>query len=349
MEFRRLGRIVVPASLALLGVGAGAVVAYDASRDDLLADGTLAAGIDVGGLRTAEAEALLERRLGPGLRRPVRATYGGRRFTLRAARAHVVVDARAMVREALERGRDGNPVSRTIRDLTGGDVDIEVPLRVSLSRAAVSRFVRRVERAVGRPARNADIGYAGGRLHRVRALNGLKVRRSELTEAVEHALTTPGAVRRVTVRTRVIKRPDVTLAELARRYPRVITIETRRKRLRLYSRLRHVDTYKIAIGGLGFSTASGRYEIESKLVDPPWHAPNKEWAGEHAGKVVPPGHPENPLKARWMEFHAGQGIHGTDDVASLGSAASHGCIRMSIPEVKQLYRRVRVGTPVFID
>jgi lipoprotein-anchoring transpeptidase ErfK/SrfK len=50
-----------------------------------------------------------------------------------------------------------------------------------------------------------------------------------------------------------------------------------------------------------------------------------------------------------MGFHDGQGIHGTADIASLGSAASHGCIRMSVPDVKELYGKVEKGTPVFVQ
>jgi lipoprotein-anchoring transpeptidase ErfK/SrfK len=53
--------------------------------------------------------------------------------------------------------------------------------------------------------------------------------------------------------------------------------------------------------------------------------------------TIPPG-PQDPLKARWMGFNGGAGIHGTDDIGSLGSAASHGCIRMAIPDVVALYR-----------
>jgi len=56
---------------------------------------------------------------------------------------------------------------------------------------------------------------------------------------------------------------------------------------------------------------------------------------------------QDPLKARWMGFN-GAGIHGTDDVGSLGSAASHGCIRMAIPDVIELYDQVPVGAPIYI-
>ena len=87
--------------------------------------------------------------------------------------------------------------------------------------------------------------------------------------------------------------------------------------------------------------------MQSKQVNPSWHVPKSSWAGSLAGKVIPPG-PQDPLKARWMGFNGGAGIHGTDDINSLGSAASHGCIRMSVPDVVRLYRHVSVGTPVYV-
>ncbi len=82
-------------------------------------------------------------------------------------------------------------------------------------------------------------------------------------------------------------------------------------------------------------------------MNPSWHVPNSPWAGSLAGQVIPPG-PADPIKARWMGISGGAGIHGTENVGSLGSAASHGCIRMAIPDVEDLYDRVSVGTPVYI-
>jgi lipoprotein-anchoring transpeptidase ErfK/SrfK len=76
--------------------------------------------------------------------------------------------------------------------------------------------------------------------------------------------------------------------------------------------------------------------------------PNSAWAGDLAGTVIPGGTPENPLKARWMGIFDGAGIHGTDAVGSIGTAASHGCIRMRIPDVEELYDQVPVGAPVYI-
>ena len=96
-------------------------------------------------------------------------------------------------------------------------------------------------------------------------------------------------------------------------------------------------TYTVAIGAVGFDTPAGVYHIQNKAVDPVWTVPDSDWAGDLAGKTIPGGAPENPLKARWMGIFDGAGIHGTDDVASLGSAASHGCVRMAVPDVIDLY------------
>ena len=76
--------------------------------------------------------------------------------------------------------------------------------------------------------------------------------------------------------------------------------------------------------------------------------PNSPWAGELAGSTVGGGSAANPLKARWMGVSGSVGIHGTGQDYSIGTRASHGCIRMHVQDVKLLYRRVPLGTPVLI-
>jgi len=106
-------------------------------------------------------------------------------------------------------------------------------------------------------------------------------------------------------------------------------------------------TYTIAVGRQGLETPAGQYEINDRQVNPSWHVPNSSWAGALAGRVIPPG-PDDPIKARWLGFYNGAGIHGTDEISSLGTAASHGCIRMSIPDVEQLYPLVPLHTPIYV-
>ena len=79
-----------------------------------------------------------------------------------------------------------------------------------------------------------------------------------------------------------------------------------------------------------------------------WSVPNSPWAGELPGTTVAGGCAANPLKARWMGIADGVGIHGTGEDYSIGSRASHGCIRMHVSDVIDLYPRVPVGTPVLI-
>jgi lipoprotein-anchoring transpeptidase ErfK/SrfK len=141
---------------------------------------------------------------------------------------------------------------------------------------------------------------------------------------------------------------EVTTAELGEKYPKVIIVNRGGFQLTLYDHLKVEKTYRIAVGQAGLETPAGRYTIQDKQVNPAWHVPNSAWAGSLAGRVIPPG-PGNPLQARWMGIYNGAGIHGTTDIGSLGSAASHGCIRMAIPDVVDLFDRVEVGDPVFIS
>ena len=76
--------------------------------------------------------------------------------------------------------------------------------------------------------------------------------------------------------------------------------------------------------------------------------PNSDWAGDLAGQVIAGDDPSNPIKARWIGIYDGVGVHGTSDDASIGSNASHGCIRMHVPDVKELYDEVPVGAPIYI-
>jgi lipoprotein-anchoring transpeptidase ErfK/SrfK len=93
---------------------------------------------------------------------------------------------------------------------------------------------------------------------------------------------------------------------------------------------------------------AGRYAIQNKQVDPAWHVPNSAWAGSLAGQVIPGGAANNPLRARWLGIANGVGIHGTAEDWSIGTRASHGCIRMHVSDVIDLYPRVPVGSPVLI-
>jgi lipoprotein-anchoring transpeptidase ErfK/SrfK len=141
--------------------------------------------------------------------------------------------------------------------------------------------------------------------------------------------------------------PQVTIGDLASKYPVYLTIDRGAFTLRLWDNLKLVKSYPIAVGMQGLATPAGTYTIDDKQVNPSWHVPDSAWAGDLAGQVIPPG-PQDPIKARWMGFFNGAGIHGTDETWSIGHDASHGCVRMTIPDVIDLYDRVPLGTPIYI-
>jgi lipoprotein-anchoring transpeptidase ErfK/SrfK len=343
---RRMLLAAAAASATLVVVGAA--VAYDSSRDDLIAEGVTVAGVDVGGMRADEARAKIRRTLTGPLEQPVRVRVAGQRFRLTAKRAQIVADVEAMVDAAVDRSRDGWLPGRVWRGVTGARVDDDVPAAVDYSTVAVQRFVRRVRRAVNRPPRDAEVKFTVASLPAIPSQTGLKlVRQARLRRDVTAALTKVGRKRRVRAKVRVVQ-PDVTTDELGKKYPRVITVDRPSFRLRLFKGLRLAKTYKIAVGQVGLETPAGLYHVQNKAVNPAWHVPKREWAGALAGKVIPGGVPENPLKSRWLGIYDGAGIHGTADIGSLGTAASHGCIRMAIKDVEALYDQVEVQTPVFI-
>jgi hypothetical protein len=227
-------------------------------------------------------------------------------------------------------------------------VQADVPLDVAYSRRAIRRLVARVGAAVDREAVDASVDLASGSVDPRPSKAGRKLKARRLARAVRRRLLDTGPRVPVRARTRVVK-PKVTLAELEKKYPAVIMISRSSFQLTLYKALKPVKTYGIAVGQAGLETPAGLYSIANKAVNPAWHVPNSAWAGDLAGQVIAGDDPSNPIKARWMGIYDGAGIHGTDAEGSIGTAASHGCIRMRIPEVIELYDQVDVGAPVYIS
>ena len=342
---RQKSIIFVVVLVTALLAGTVAAVAYDSSRDDLIASGVTVAGVDVGGMRAGEARRIVDRELSAPLSRPVVVMHGSWRFELSAREADVHADVDAMIDQALDASRSGNIVSRVARDLTGGEEDAQVSPQVRYSQAAVAGLVEHVVAKVDRPAQDAKVDFPS--MEQVRSHPGFKVQAAALEQRVQQALSVPGVDRRVEVPVTRIK-PKVTRAELASEYPVVLVADRNNFKLKLYKDLKLAKTYTVAVGALGFDTPAGLYHIQNKAIDPAWHVPQSDWAGDLAGTVVPGGVPENPLKARWLGIFDGAGIHGTDETYSLGSAASHGCIRMAVPDVIELYDQVPVGAPIYI-
>jgi lipoprotein-anchoring transpeptidase ErfK/SrfK len=331
----------------LLLVGAGGVYAYDRAHAEEIGKGVTVGGVDVSGLSAEEATAKLRTAVLEPLSKPVVVRALGKRYTLTPARAKVAVDIDGSVRAAMDRSREGNMLARTWRGIRGAPVGAQLDLDISYNKAAINRLVARVGKAVDEPAVDASVDLEHGNVNPQASEDGRRLLAKRLKRELRRRLLDVGDDKRVVARTEVVQ-PEVTTEELAKKYPAILVVNRSGFQLTLYKDLKLAKTYGIAVGQVGLETPAGLYHIQNKAVNPAWSVPNSAWAGDLAGTVVPGGTPQNPLKARWLGIFDGAGIHGTDATGSIGTAASHGCIRMLIPDVIELYDQVPVGAPIYI-
>jgi lipoprotein-anchoring transpeptidase ErfK/SrfK len=339
--------IILAVAVVILLAGVGGVFAYDSSRSDVIASGVRIGGVDVGGLTTADARRKVTQHLVTPLQAPLVVTSAGKSFPLSAREAHIRANIEAMVHAALQRSREGGVFTRAWRGITGGDVKANVAPAIAYSRAAVQRTVDRVRVAVSRKAVDAKVDFHPDTVAIRHSKPGRTIDTSLLRSNIETALVSATHDRIVTAPIQHV-RPKVTGDKLSSKYPVVLTVDRSGFRISLFKKLKRVQTYPIAVGQAGLETPAGLYKIQNKTTNPAWHVPNSPWAGSLAGQVIPGGAPNNPLKARWLGVYDGVGVHGTDARGSIGSNASHGCIRMLVEDVVKLYDEVPIGTPIFI-
>lgn len=100
-----------------------------------------------------------------------------------------------------------------------------------------------------------------------------------------------------------------------------------------------VAEYDVAIGKDAHPTPSGEFRIKRIIWNPRWVPPDEDWARGKSAKE--PGHPANPMKVVKIFFkEPDYYIHGTGDIASLGTAASHGCLRMDPDQAAEVAKYV---------
>ncbi len=237
------------------------------------------------------------------------------------------VKARPNVQKAVSRARYSRPGTR-------------VPLDVSVSRTRVRHYLERLGRELDRKPVDARLVLRGTRPRATPAVEGRHLKRLFGSRAIRVALKTN--IRLPIFLAFDVLEPKVSEDSLG---PAVVILRDSKK-LFLYVDTKLVRWFRIATGQASYPTPVGDFEVVTKERNPWWNPPPSDWA--RGQSPVPPG-PGNPLGTRWMGLSAPYvGIHGTPDAASIGYSASHGCIRMRIPDAEWLFQRVEIGTPVFI-
>ena len=313
--FRRLGIFL----LALLAASAlSGVAAPSAGRFSRVPAGVAVGGLPVGGFTSEEARALVRARLAA----PVEFELDGKTWTASPEELGVSASVDEAIAAALA-ARGGDAV----------DVDA-MP-----SRPDLLRYVTRLAPTLARRPVDAHLAGLDAKLRPLirPAVSGrrLDLRKTAalITAAVRTAQREP-------------VRPVFRVTAAKRRVGSVIVIRRESKKLYLYEGRRLVRRLGVATGQSRYPTPLGTFTVADKQYNPWWYPPTSDWA--KGLKPVPPG-PGNPLGTRWMGLNGGLvGIHGTPDAASIGYSASHGCIRMRIPDAEWLFEHVDVGTPVVI-
>lgn len=285
-----------------------------------IAFGVTVGGVKVGGLMPDRATRLVERSFAQPL---VFVLDADTRATLDPR----ALGARPNVAKAIRRARVARPGA-------------PVPLDVTVSRERIRAFVDRLARRYDVTPRDARVQLTGLRPRAIPSRIGRHLREPATGLAIRKALAlnlrTPMRLSFVTTK------PDVASAD----FDSAIVIMRGSNRLLLWNEAKLLRTFQVATGRAEYPTPLGAYDIVTKQENPWWYPPPSPWATD--SKPVPPG-PGNPLGTRWMGLSAPYvGIHGTPDAASIGYSASHGCIRMRIPDAEWLFAHVDVGTPVFI-
>ena len=293
--------------------------------------GVTVGGVDISGQDRAGAIETLTDTIAKPLQQKIVVTIGSRHFVLYPRAAGVGIDTAALADRALKRRSAG-----------------DVPVNVAVTAGAAHAFVDSIAQRVYRSPRNARIVFAVQHLRASSYRNGIRLAApAYLRDNLDATLRSWNRPR--ALRTGLAKvKPYLTQKRLKAVTGAIVTVSRWERRARIFRHLRFVRSYRVAVGQPSYPTPTGLFHVQIKQINPSWSVPASGWAGALAGQTIPGGDARNPIVSRWIGFAGSVGFHGTNDLGSLGASASHGCIRMAVDSVEDLYRRVALGTPVYV-
>ena len=343
----RIGRVpvlVIGALVPVLLLGGVAFAGYRYERAQALRilPGVRIAGVNVGDMTTEQARAALAGVESSILDRHVAVRVGKRSYDVTPREMGSSVDLDAAVQSAVGLSTGYSWPSRVFHRVANRPIGAEIALVTTHDRDAVARFVESIQDEVSVAARNASREFVDGRLVVEHAKVGRELRRKGATARVLAAIRDGWKL--VTLKVERTE-PEVTEDD----FGKLIVVRVSENRLYLFDGFDLEKSYPVATGQLGkYDTPQGHWQIINKRINPTWVNPATDTWGKDEPDFIPPG-PDNPLGTRALDLDApGIRIHGTPAGYSIGSYASHGCIRMHIPQAEELFGLVGVGTPVII-
>ena len=328
---------------ALLGSGtAYAAYRYDRSAAERILPGVKVGGIDLGGKTRDEALRLLAEKADVRLSDDLVVQAAGHSWTITPESLGVTADVEGAVDRAVAVADDLSFFSRLYHRLWDEPVDgVSYKIGFAYDDTAVQAFVQQAYDEVIVDPVDAQISMVNGELVTRRSSEGQELKIDLAAKRISKALARH--VDQVEIPTKALE-PAVSTASLGT----TIVVDVSANTLELYEGLKVIRDFRVATGTPGFPTPVGTFEIIDKKENPTWYNPDPDGWGASLPASIGPG-PGNPLGTRAMYLNApGIRIHGTWSSSSIGTAASHGCIRMLISDSESLYPLVPIGATVIV-
>jgi lipoprotein-anchoring transpeptidase ErfK/SrfK len=295
----------------------------------------------------AQARAAIEDAVSTPMLRPVTVTAEGKSWTL-DPQGIVVIDVDSMLTSAYSPRRAATIVQRLNNQLAGAPLTAKIEPVYSVDSSAVAAWVAQTAPEVNRKPVDATRKIKGYKFKFTKSVDGARLDQKAAVAQISQALTADAALssagRTVALPVRAIK-PKVTKSD----FKNAIIVSLAQCKIRLYKGAKLVKTYRCAPGRPAFPTPTGDFEIVTKLANAPWINPGSDWAKDMPPSI-PPG-PYNPMGVRKIGINQpGIFMHGIppSEFGSIGTHASHGCMRMMPSDVLDLFGRVKIGDPVYI-
>ena len=335
---------IVAASFLLLILLAAAGVAYatydfKSEYEGKLLPGAVVAGVDVGGMTKLEAIKAVKKSIAPKLKKEVTLSFGKKEWTVTPKELGARNNARGAVTAALAVSEEAS--FRDLAEMRFFDEKLDISEDVSIrqSKKGAEAFVAGLEKEVNTAPVDAAIDYSSGWVEIAEERVGHKLRVSKSAAGLMAALNDGDPSAELEVRE---VKPAVTDDD----FDQVILVRQSDFRVYLYDDGKITHDWPIAIGTSEFPTPTGVYSVELKRYMPTWINPAPDGWGSDMPAMIPPG-PDNPLGMRAINWTAPAiRFHGTSATSSIGTAASHGCVRMLNDDVIEMYDLVEEGSPI---
>jgi lipoprotein-anchoring transpeptidase ErfK/SrfK len=304
-------------------------------------------GRDVSNLSASALRLEIDRTVATPAVQPLTVFGDGRSWQL-DPRGIVTVDVDAMVAQAYAPAHKVSMITRLWSRITGAPLRAEVDPVFSVDSASLERWVTDTAAAIERPAVDATRTLVKYTIKIKPEVMGAAVNETAALEVISSALTAEEAL---TTASRTASLPIDFIAPkvTAAKFKKAIVVSISERRVYLYDGAKLVKTYRCAPGQPAWPTPKGDFVITRKQANAPWINPGSAWAASMPHSI--PGGPGNPMGDRKIGINwPGIFLHGipSSEYSSIGTAASHGCMRMMPSSIHDLYPRVRIGDPVFI-